>query len=524
MRLEKNHMIVIGIVAVLLCAGAGAYLLTRDNSDGDALVFAAGNKDCYEPAWIADQKGLYAKYGANVETLTVSGGGKGLEAMLAGQADFASFGSTPIINLLNNPHSNDYVLLARYLTGPSHAEMASMVRDEGGVKHVYSLYYPHGSGGSLVTVTTKDGPVQAIADPLKGITIGMDTSTAYLAALRNYCDAVGLTCAMEGVATGDDIKIRHREFSVQIASLINTKDIDGLLGGSYSIASYYLDSVVLSTPNVDEFPALETDAPVILAVSREVYVNRYSDVVAVLKALQEACCYIYGIDSTTELLTPEYVKAKQAAKIATMTPQEVEDLYGTTTASKKGYYYTSDACNIVASVFGYPFDENVQRHSFDSYEWGLNFELIDMKIIRNAYDSAKKNAAAGVYRDVPTMDYMKYFDGSALYDALKKNTTESYWESDEWFMNSSIYFCTTKTITLDEAASSDEVAMIFTDVVDGLWEIWFLNEHGKSVDGLTITLKMGANTITMGNGWTYASNVLILQLALSDNVVVTATK
>ena len=522
MRLEKNHMIVIGIVAVLLCAGVGAYMLTRDSSDGDPLVFAAGNKDCYEPAWIADQKGLYAKYGANVETLTVSGGGKGLEAMLAGQADFASFGSTPIINLLNNPNSNDYVLLARYLTGPSHAEMASMVRNEGGVNHVYSLYYPHGSGGALVTVTTKDGPVQAIADPLKGITVGMDTSTAYIAALRNYCAAVGLTCNLEGVATGDDIKIRHREFSVQIASLINTKDIQGLLGGSYSIASYYLDSVVLSTPNADDYPALETDAPVILAVSKEVYANRYKEVVGVLKALQEACCYIYGIDNTTELLTPEYVKAQQAAKISGWSEQQIKDLYGTTAKSGKGYYYTSDACNIVASVFGYPFDENVQRHSFDSYEWGLNFELIDMKIIKNAYDSAKK-ASPATYRDVPIMDYMKYFDGSALYDTLKGTTGASSWESNEWFINSSTYFCNTKTITLD-ATSTADVKMIYTDVVNGLWEIWFLDQHGKSVDGLTVTLKMGTNMITMGSGWTYDSNVLILQLALSDNVVVKATK
>jgi len=516
MRLEKNHMIVIGIVAVMLCAGVGAYMLTRDNGSEGALVFAAGNKDCYEPAWIADQKGLYAKHGANVETLTVSGGGKGLEAMLSGQADFASFGSTPLINLLNNEHSNDYVLLARYLTGQSHAEMASMLRTVGGetLPHVYSLFYPYGNGATPITVTTKDGDVQAIADPLSGMTIGMDTTTAYLAALQNYCKAVNLTCSTTG---SPDIKILHKEFSVQIASLIDAKDIDGLLGGSYSIASYYLDKVVLSTPDVDTYPSLESEAPVILAVSRDVYVNRYNEVVGVLKALQEACCFIYGIDYTQELLTPTYVKAEQAKK----TTQEKIDLYGSATASKKGYYYTSEACNIVADVFGYPFDESVQRHSFDSYEWGLNFEIIDMKVIKNAYDTGNP----AVYKGVSTMDYMSYFDGFALYDALKDPVTKkSSWDEKMWFLNSSVYFCSPGKIIFDaDGSTGSGVDKIYADVVNGSWKIWFLNEYGKSVSGLTITLTIDGTPITVGNGWTYDGDVLDLQLALSKDITVKAT-
>lgn len=56
MKLGRNQAIAIIVVAVVLCAGVGVVWSYSQSSDKDTgLVFAVGNKDCYEPCWIADE-------------------------------------------------------------------------------------------------------------------------------------------------------------------------------------------------------------------------------------------------------------------------------------------------------------------------------------------------------------------------------------------------------------------------------------------------------------------------------------
>lgn len=519
MKLGRNQAIAIIVVAVVLCAGVGVVWSYSQSSDKDTgLVFAVGNKDCYEPCWIADEMGYYEKNGVNVDTLTVSGGGKALEALLSGQADIAGFGSTPLVNCLNNNSSGDYVVLARWMGGESYAELASTIFKENNELYSYSLYYPNGSDGA-VTVTLHDNSQKDVTmKPIKGsnITIGLDITTGYDAALIKYCSATGLTYAYEGDANAAsaDIVMKPVEFSLQVAALTQTHDVDGLVGGSYGLAAYFVSNdVILSSPNVEEYPSLESEATCCLIASADAYANKYDEIVGVLKALQEACCYIYGIDYTTDILTKEYVQDAQNK----LTDKEKQELFGTTTATEKGYYYRTDACSLIADVFGYPFTTDVQRLSYDNYTWGVDFELVDMKIIKNSYNVYSSNDP-NKYREVSGIDYMEYFDGRALSDALKDRNGNSSWNSDAWFVDASTYLCTEYSIKLFE---NSNIHSIYLNVKDGIWSVQFLDNNGKAVNASISGITMNGKELT--EGWTYENETLEFQCVITGNVVISAT-
>lgn len=517
MKLRKSQVIAVCIVAIVICAGISIYWSVSQNKSNDSgLVFAVGNKDCYEPCWIADELGYYDKNGVNVETLTVSGGGKALEALLSGQADIAGFGSTPLVNCLNLNSSGDYVVLARWMGGESYAEMASTIFTENGTFYSYSLYYPNGSDGAVTVTLSDDSQKEVIMKPIKGsnMVVGLDITTGYDAAVIKYCNAVGLSYAYEGDnnAASADILMKPVEFSLQVAALTETRDVDGLVGGSYGLASYFVSTdVILSSPNVDEYPSLESEATCCLIASTDAYVNKYDEIVGVLKSLQEACCYIYGLEYTTELLTEEYVQNAQSA----MSDEEKIQAYGTTNASANGYYYKTEACSLIADVFGYPFTTDVQKLSYDKYTWGLDFQLVDMKIVKNSYEIYKQNSPEK-YRDVSGLDYMNYFNGLALSEALRGSDGKSSWDADDWMINASTYLCTGHSITINEGSN---VSSLYRDVVDGLWAVQFLDENGKALDVNISRITMGDDELL--DGWNYSNNVLTFQYVLTDDVVIT---
>jgi len=519
MGLEKNQLIVIGVVVILACAGVGAYLLLSDDSDGADLVFAVGNKDCYEPCWIADDQGYYSEFGVNVDTLTVSGGGKALEALLAGQADLAGFGSTPLVNCLNMNSTGDYVVVARWMGGESYAEMASTIfLGTDGKLHSYSLSYPTGSAGE-VTVQTRDGARQVVMDPIKGnnVLIGLDMSTGYDAAVKKYCSSVGLTYAYSGEAAAAtaDIVMKQVEFALQVAALTQTNDVDGIIGGSYGLAAFAISNdVLLSIPDVAKYPSLESEASCCLIASMDAYVNKFDKIVGVLKALQKASCYIYGIEYTSEILSETYVKNAQAA----LTPAEKTALFGDSTASAHGYYYRTDACQAVADVFGYPFTVDVQRLSYDKYRWGLDFTLVDLKLIKNSYEIYKNADTIGKYRSVTALDYMTYFDGLALNEALK-GAGGSSWDSDGWFRDATLYLSTPYTFTL--TADSSVGISVYKDVVNATWTVQFLDGYGKNVAVTVDSLTLGG--VAIPGGWTFDGTVLTFNNVINGNVVIKVT-
>jgi|LSQX01.1.fsa_nt_gb hypothetical protein len=517
-------MIAVGIVAMLIIAGAAAYLILSDDGDSKGLVFASGNKDCYEPTWIADELGYYSDFGVDVEMLTVSGGGKALEALLSGQADIAGFGSTPLVTCLNLNSTDDYVVLARWMGGESYAEMASNITQKSDGYHAYSLMYPYGSTDK-VTVYRNDGTsVEAYMDPIKGsrMTIGMDTTTGYLSALISYCDAVGLEAKQSGeITSGTDIEIVHLEFSLQVAALTQG-EVDGIMGGSYGLAARAVSkNVILTKPDLETYPSLESEATCVLVASADAYANRYNEIVGVLKAIQKACFYIYGLEYDPDaMLTSDYIIAEQTALKDELTASEFTALFGDVAPNgmdDRGFYYRTDACRMIADFFGTPFTTEVQRISYDSYTWGLDFELVDMKIVKNSYENSQS-----ALREVSGLDYMNYFDGRALSDALMAGSKVSLWDADKWFVDASTYFCTGYTITLDDGPSITDIDRIYVDVADGVWHIMFINEHGKDVDAsdADIVLTIGGTAVEEGKGWTYDGKTLVLERIITGDVLV----
>ena len=518
MDLKKNQIIAIAIVAIVVIAGVAIVVSNMNKSSGYDLVFANGNKDCYEPTWLADQLGYYSDFGADVEMLTVSGGGKALEALQSGKADIAGFGSTPLANQLNKNADDNIIVLGRWMGGKSYSEMATIVKDG----KVYDFNHPNDA--SPITVkyfdgTTADVTTSKIKD--SGMTIGMDTTTGYKAALGKYAKAAGLTVSFPDAEVANaDINVKHVEFGNQVAALDNG-DVDAIMGGSYDLAAYAsLKKCVISSPSEENFPTLVSEATCVLAATKEAYATKYTQIVGVLKALQKACCYIYGIDYEDGLYLDEtIVKEKQAA----MSDATKTELFGSTTPSANGFYYTTDSCKRIADFFGAPFTTDVQRLSYDKYIWAIDFELVDMKIVEATYNAS--NTGTGSFRTLNSMDYMNYFDGRALYDALKKSDGTSTWAGlSNWYRDAAIYFGTLydDKYTFTTAADTYKVSW---NVDGGQWVLTLTNAAGNKFGAVgTIAVTMGGEALpAVAYNYDETTSELTLYVAVTGNVVVTVT-
>ncbi len=514
--MKKNQIIAIAIVAVVAIAGISivAVNMTKKNSGHD-LVFANGNKDCYEPTWLADQLGYYSEFGADVEMLQVTGGGKALEALQSGRADIAGFGSTPLANQLNKNVDDNIVVLGRWMGGKSYTEMATKVTTD---NTVYDFNDP--DGGDPITVTYFDGSTaDIITKSLKDshMKIGMDTSTGYKAAIISYCNVAGLTVGFPGESgyESKDIRVVHVEFGNQVASL-DKGDVDAIMGGSYDLAAYAtLDKCVISSPNEDKYPTLVSEATCVLAATKEAYAEKYDKIVGVLKALQKACCYIYGIDYSDGLYLDEsIIKDKQAA----MPDEKKKELFGDVPISANGFYYTKDSCSRIADFFGAPFSTDVQRLSYDKYIWGIDFELADMKIVEATYNSS--NTGTNPFRTLNSMDYMNYFDGRALYDAMKDSSGKSSWDITSWYGDAAIYFDTLYNHKYTFTTAADTYK-IYADVADETWILRITKADGTAFSGSVDSVTMGGNAVA----FTYdsAASLITIGAPVTGNIVVTAT-
>ena len=515
--MKKNQIIAVAVVAIVAIAAVAVVGVSMNKKDsGHDLVFANGNKDCYEPTWLADQLGYYKEFGADVEMMTVTGGGKALEALQSGRADIAGYGSTPLANQLNKNADDNIIVLGRWMGGKSFSEMATIVKDG----KTYDLNYP--TGAPSIEVTYFDGSKDNVAAQTffgSGIKIGMDTSTGYKAALASYCKVTGLTMALQGYANYDtaDIKVVHVEFGNQVAALDNG-EVDAIMGGSYDLAAYAtLKKCVISSPSDEKFPSLVSEATCVLAATKEAYATKYTQIVGVLKALQKACCYIYGIEYMDGLyLDDQIIKEKQAA----LSQEKKDELFGkNAVASLNGYYYTTDACKRIADFFGAPFTSDVQKLSYDKYIWAIDFELVDMKIVEATY----KNSSTGTsnFRDLNAIDYMNYFDGRALFDALKDKDGKSSWDYTSWYGDAAVYFDTLYNHKYTFTTGADTYKLTL-DVVDQEWTLGVNKVDGTGYGAATVTVTMGGDALP-AEAYEYdeVTSVLTLHAAVTGNIVVT---
>lgn len=516
--MKKNQIIAIAIVAVVAIAGISIVAANMINKkSGHDLVFANGNKDCYEPTWLADQLGYYKEFGADVEMLQVTGGGKALEALQSGRADIAGYGSTPLANQLNKNVDDNIVVLGRWMGGKTYSEMATIVTED---NRVYDFNYP--TTEEVIQVDFSDGTkANVTTKPLKNshIKIGMDTTTGYKSALINYCNVTNLTYGFDGDADIDskDIHICNYDFGAQVAALDNGK-VDAIMGGSYDLAAYVsLKKCVISSPSDEKFPSLVSEATCVLAATKEAYATKYDQIVGVLKALQKACCYIYGIDYSDGLyLDSAIIKGKQAEKMAGMSEDDKKAIYGP--ESENGFYYTTDACKRIADFFGSPFDVNVQRLSYDKYVWAIDFELADMQIVEKTYNSS--GTGTNPFRELNSMDYMNYFDGRALYDALKDGKGNSSWSITNWYGDAAIYFDTLYNHKYKFETGADTYK-ISPDVKNEKWVLGIAKADGMVFEGTVDSVTIGGNAV----GFTYdsASSTITINAPVTGNVIVTAT-
>ena len=515
--MKKNQIIAIAIVAVVAIAGISivAVNMTKKNSGHD-LVFANGNKDCYEPTWLADQLGYYSEFGADVEMLQVTGGGKALEALQSGRADIAGYGSTPLANQLNKNVDDNIVVLARWMGGKNYSEMATKVTSE---NKVYSFDSP--AGGEPITVTYFDGTTADVESlPMVGshMKIGMDTSTGYKAAITNYCKATGLSLGFPGESgyESKDIRVVHVEFGNQVAALDNG-EVDAIMGGSYDLAAYAtLTKCVLSSPSDEKYPSLVSEASCVLAATKEAYAEKYDQIVGVLKALQKACCYIYGIDYADGIYLDEtIIKDKQAA----MSDEKKKELFGDVPISANGFYYTTDSCKRIADFFGAPFTTDVQRLSYDKYIWAIDYGLVDMKLVEATYNAS--NTGTNPFRTLTSMDYLNYFDGRALYDALKDSEGKSSWDMTSWYGDAPIYFDTLYNHKYTFTTAADDYKL-FLDVVDQVWTITVAKANGTPYGAATVTVTMDGSALPAAAfNYDAGTSVLELYVAVTGNIEVT---
>ena len=516
MELKRNQIIAIALAAVVLVAGVAIVVSSMNKSSGHDLVFANGNKDCYEPTWLADQLGYYSEFGADVEMLTVSGGGKALEALQSGKADIAGFGSTPLANQLNKNTDDNIIVLGRWMGGKSFSEMATLVKDG----KVYDFNHP--DDASSIDVTYFDNSVAHVTTkPIKGshMTIGMDTTTGYKAAITSYANVAGLTVSFDTYSADADINVKHVEFGNQVAALDNG-DVDAIMGGSYDLAAYAsLKNCAISSPSEENYPTLVSEATCVLAATKEAYATKYTQIVGVLKALQKACCYIYGIDYIDGLyLDGDVVKEKQAA----IPDDRKIELFGSATPSANGFYYTADACKRIADLFGPPFDTDVQRLSYDKYVWAIDFGLVDMKIVEATYNAS--STGTGAFRTLNSMDYMNYFDGRALYDALKDSSGKTSWPGlDNWYRDAAVYFAA----LYDDKytfTTADAAYRVSPDVIGGEWVLTLTNADGSKYGTATVSVKMGGVTLPAeAIAYDVGSSKITMHVAVTGDVTVTVS-
>ena len=105
---SKTMMIAIGVCAVLLVAGVGAYFfLQEDETD---LKVAYLDKGGYEALLVAQSKGYFNDINCNVELSPNTGSGQNcVERLLAGDVDIAATGDGPLINALVSADYKDIV-------------------------------------------------------------------------------------------------------------------------------------------------------------------------------------------------------------------------------------------------------------------------------------------------------------------------------------------------------------------------------------------------------------------------------
>ena len=142
-----------------------------------------------------------------------------------------------------------------------------------------------------------------------------------------------------------------------------------------------------------------------------------------------------------------------------------------------------------------------------------------MKIVEATYNS--NDTGTNPFRELNSMDYMNYFDGRALYDALKDSSGKSSWSITSWYGDAAIYFDTLYNHKYTFTTADTSSYKVYADVVDETWVLRITQADGTKFQGSVYSVTMGGNAVA----FTYDSAVSMITIGapVTGSIVVTAT-
>jgi ABC-type nitrate/sulfonate/bicarbonate transport system substrate-binding protein len=270
--MERNKLIAMAAVTVMIVSGVAA-VVYYNNSEQYDIVIACGNKNCYEPFWIADGYGLFQKHDVKVDMKIVDGGGSATTALMSGRADLTLVGADPAIRLFDK--TSDGMVIATIETA---------MNTSAAITFAALKSYDIDLNNPADTLLNTNGTVR--------IHCGMDTTTGYYSTYITYLyeaythgkltyDQYQLLRTTKG--DDNDGGIIHVEFKNQVSALLNDNIQMLCSGNTTTVASENVNVVSLTSP----YPA-SVGYCVIIATGSAI-AEKHDAIVKVLKALDEAC-------------------------------------------------------------------------------------------------------------------------------------------------------------------------------------------------------------------------------------------
>lgn len=293
---------VVIVVVALLGAGTGYFLLNGDDGDADIKI-ACGTKNCYEPLWIAEDRGFFDDEGVDVEMKYVDGGGSAITALLNGSVDLTLVGADPAIRMFENGVGGKVV--ATIETSKS----GTMSND---------FAYRNDIGIDISDASTllkEDGTVKAVC--------GLDTGTAYYSGYLSYLyyqcyDLHNITedeyKLLKRLKTADgDGGIMHVDFDKQVLAF-DDGDVQMLCSGN--TVSQAAGKYASVDSGSSMFESLVGGC--VIVASRDAIEEKADEIVRVLKAFDRACALIEDsetVDSVAEFCVDYYNAAGWTAEM-----------------------------------------------------------------------------------------------------------------------------------------------------------------------------------------------------------------
>lgn len=281
------------VVAVLGAASLGGYALLRDDGDSD-ITIACGAKNCYEPMWIAEDRGFFRDAGVKVDMKYVDGGGNAMTALLNGSADLTLVGADPAIRMFEASGGGKVVAtIETAKSGETSTDFA--YRNDRGIDISDAKSFLNG-----------DGSVKVLC--------GLDTTTAYnsgyISYLHHQCyDLHNISEAeyrlLKTLKTPErDGGIVHLDFDKQVTAIGNDDVQIICSGNTVSQADGLFDFVDSGS---SQFNSLVGGC--VIVASQDAIDGKGDAIVRVLKAFDKACALIENpetVDSVAEFCVGYY--------------------------------------------------------------------------------------------------------------------------------------------------------------------------------------------------------------------------